>query len=105
MKNPLLTGQNKAFYATLPNLSRFLNFRPGCANGGLCVDPDVCSCPDGYTGARCQTGNDSMCYISQGNRVVSDPENFIWEPAERPLTMPGHFTAFYCKYLIKSYNS
>jgi len=29
--------------------------RPGCANGGLCVDPDVCSCPDGYTGARCQT--------------------------------------------------
>lgn len=29
--------------------------RPGCANGGLCIDPDVCSCPDGYTGARCQT--------------------------------------------------
>ena len=30
--------------------------RPGCANGGLCVAPDVCSCPDGFTGARCQTG-------------------------------------------------
>lgn len=34
--------------------------RPGCANGGLCVDPDVCSCPDGFTGARCQTGNDPL---------------------------------------------
>ena len=39
------------------------NFRPGCANGGLCVDPDVCSCPDGYTGARCQTGIDILCTI------------------------------------------
>ena len=48
------------------------NFRPGCANGGLCVDPDVCSCPDGYTGARCQTGIDILCTIP------NTMENTFW---------------------------
>ncbi|KAH9519081.1 Epidermal growth factor-like protein 7 [Bulinus truncatus] len=26
----------------------------GCANGGQCISPNVCMCPDGYTGFRCQ---------------------------------------------------
>jgi hypothetical protein len=28
-----------------------------CMNGGRCVSPDVCTCPVGYTGTYCQTGN------------------------------------------------
>ena len=53
------------FFVVKGNLNTLVlfNFRPGCANGGLCVDPDVCSCPDGYTGARCQTGIDILCTI------------------------------------------
>lgn len=38
--------------------------RPGCAHGGTCVAPDVCSCPDGYTGARCQTGTKIQCVFT-----------------------------------------
>jgi hypothetical protein len=26
-------------------------------NGGRCVSPYVCTCPVGYTGTYCQTGN------------------------------------------------
>jgi hypothetical protein len=33
-----------------------LNFLLDCANKGECVAPDVCSCPEGFTGARCQQG-------------------------------------------------
>ena len=55
----------REFFVVKGNLNTLVlfNFRPGCANGGLCVDPDVCSCPDGYTGARCQTGIDILCTI------------------------------------------
>ncbi len=29
---------------------------PPCVNGGKCVDINTCSCSDGWTGARCQIG-------------------------------------------------
>ena len=59
------------FFVAKGNLNTLVlfNFRPGCANGGLCVDPDVCSCPDGYTGARCQTGIDIFVHHTKHNGV------------------------------------
>lgn len=28
----------------------------GCRNGGICVAPGICSCPDGWLGGACHTG-------------------------------------------------
>ena len=28
----------------------------GCRNGGSCVAPGICSCPDGWVGGACHTG-------------------------------------------------
>ena len=28
---------------------------PECQNGGVCSQPDVCDCPAGYSGDRCET--------------------------------------------------
>ena len=28
-----------------------------CLNGGMCIKPGQCSCPEGFTGTQCETGN------------------------------------------------
>lgn len=28
----------------------------GCRNGGICVAPGICSCPEGWLGGACHTG-------------------------------------------------
>ena len=28
---------------------------PECENGGVCSGPNICDCPPGYRGNRCQT--------------------------------------------------
>ena len=30
--------------------------RPPCANGGHCVIPGYCACPNNWTGPRCEEG-------------------------------------------------
>lgn len=29
---------------------------PGCENNGTCMSPEVCICPDGFSGKRCERG-------------------------------------------------
>ncbi|KAL8624291.1 hypothetical protein ACOMHN_034014 [Nucella lapillus] len=33
---------------------------PYCANGGTCIGPDVCQCPDNFSGSRCEARRDSL---------------------------------------------
>ena len=33
---------------------------PSCQNGGTCTRPNVCQCPAGWTGSRCQYGNSAI---------------------------------------------
>ncbi len=37
---------------------------PPCVNGGKCVDINTCSCSDGWTGARCQIGEQIHTFFS-----------------------------------------
>lgn len=32
----------------------------GCRNGGMCVAPGICSCPDGWLGGACHTGESTL---------------------------------------------
>ena len=32
----------------------------GCRNGGLCVAPGICSCPEGWLGGACHTGESNL---------------------------------------------
>lgn len=34
-----------------------------CKNGGECVGPNTCHCPNGWEGLQCQTGECSLCTI------------------------------------------
>lgn len=47
-----------------------------CKNGGTCIRPDTCKCPDGFTGQYCETDRneckeekpcDQMCYNTEGS--------------------------------------
>lgn len=40
-----------------------------CYNGGACIAPDVCNCPDGYTGFDCRT---PVCRRIQPNGEITD---------------------------------
>lgn len=31
---------------------------PACENNGTCMSPEVCICPDGFSGKRCERGKD-----------------------------------------------
>ncbi|XP_053374174.1 von Willebrand factor-like [Mercenaria mercenaria] len=42
--------------------------KPECANGGTCILPNVCTCPDGYMGKLCQ-------YPTSNCAAPSDPQN------------------------------
>uniref|UniRef100_A0A674F755 Neural EGFL like 2 n=1 Tax=Salmo trutta TaxID=8032 RepID=A0A674F755_SALTR len=32
-----------------------------CQNGGSCINPDTCTCQQGFTGKRCETGKNTVC--------------------------------------------
>ena len=47
----------------------------GCANGGTCIDPDLCQCVEGWTGANCGEGNFYNCspyYITVCHQIYID---------------------------------
>ena len=44
---------------------------PPCKNGGQCMRNGVCSCPDGYTGKRCQRSEYSTAYPHGNSRQGS----------------------------------
>ena len=41
----------------------FIKSSLDCVNKGECVAPDVCSCPEGFTGARCQQGERTLLLL------------------------------------------
>jgi hypothetical protein len=44
---------------------------PPCKNGGLCMRNNVCSCPGGYTGKRCQTSKKPLKYLHDTRKSES----------------------------------
>ena len=48
-------------YTILKRMTLLSNFliaavcTPSCGNGGTCVSPNICSCPETYTSSRCET--------------------------------------------------
>ncbi|KAL1117535.1 hypothetical protein AAG570_003851 [Ranatra chinensis] len=37
--------------------------KESCLNGGRCVSPDRCACAYGYTGRRCEAGQNAVTHI------------------------------------------
>ncbi|XP_052812748.1 uncharacterized protein LOC128240247 isoform X2 [Mya arenaria] len=42
----------------------------GCQNGGTCTSPIKCSCPEGFSGNRCQTEEGCQAPIDKGNNAI-----------------------------------
>ena len=44
-----------------------------CLNGGSCIAPDVCECPDGWEGDHCGQGDDGVIIIDTTARCYLQP--------------------------------
>ncbi|XP_064416398.1 epidermal growth factor-like protein 7 [Latimeria chalumnae] len=66
---------------------------PPCENGGLCLHPNACACPGGYTGDRCQTdvdeckiqngGCEQQCINKNGSHTCECNEGYYSVPKDR----------------------
>ncbi|KAH3800192.1 hypothetical protein DPMN_153821 [Dreissena polymorpha] len=76
---------------TLPVCQALCNYE--CQNGGKCVSPDVCECPDGYNGLRCENVQ-CIFECQNGGKCVSPDvcechEGYNGLRCENALCSPG----------------